>query len=152
MTFPSFITRITSASRMVDNLWATIKLVRPSIILAKAQLSRITEIKSHGYVTRVSGKGKKNEQRTLSEKTRGTACLAPVRKPRCLKRNGPLEQVRDGTALSLQRPGDVSRMRQGWGLSQGLLLAHSVPGCFSSSQTLKSQEENRAKHASGVPI
>ena len=34
--FPSFITRITSASRIVESLWATIKLVLPSIILLNA--------------------------------------------------------------------------------------------------------------------
>ena len=32
MIWPSFITKITSASRMVLSRWATIKLVRPSII------------------------------------------------------------------------------------------------------------------------
>lgn len=36
MMFPSFITRITSALRIVDSLCATIKLVRPSISFANA--------------------------------------------------------------------------------------------------------------------
>ena len=34
--WPSFITRMTSASRMVDRRWATMKLVRPCIMRAKA--------------------------------------------------------------------------------------------------------------------
>ena len=36
MMLPSFITRITSLSLIVESLWATTKLVLPFIILAKA--------------------------------------------------------------------------------------------------------------------
>ena len=106
----------------------------PSESPAKALLSRITEIKSHAYVTKANGKGKKNEQRALSEKMGGTACLVPVRKSRFLKRNDPWEQVRDGNVLSLQRPGDVSRMKPGLGAFPGVssLFTHSLavsPAC-----------------------
>ena len=77
----------------------------PSESPAKALLSRITEIKSHGYVTKVNGKGKKNEQRTLSEKTGGTACLVPVRKSRFLREMA--HENRSGMGMSFLYRGQV---------------------------------------------
>ena len=40
--WPSRMTKMVSASRMVDSRWATIKLVRPSIIFWKAFWMRIS--------------------------------------------------------------------------------------------------------------
>ena len=47
MTEPFFITRITSAERMVDRRWATMKLVLPCIILdeATSSIDTRTELK-----------------------------------------------------------------------------------------------------------